>query len=322
MRDTWTLIDLKLGAYVRGQLLLIALVAVVLSLAFWAIGLPYWILVGCFAGIVEIVPVIGPLTAGALAVGVGLTVSPQLAVEAGAVVLAMRLLEDYLIMPRVLGDAVGLTPMVVLVSVTSVGILLGGFAVILAIPLAAVISTLIDVVVRGRDPAEEEVPTVLFPATDGEVLSELLRRRRRATTIPAFQPGARPPAGSATVVDVDAAARDQPGCDRVRVPHLARAEHRRDPRPESAPTAPGRGVASPGRIGGQQFRGRRRPRPMSGMTPSGQRRPRTEDAETPAQRCPTAPSADHAALGTAAVGHRRHLDREPSVGHVTSSAEW
>jgi predicted PurR-regulated permease PerM len=168
VRDTWTLIDLKLGAYVRGQLLLIALVAVVLSLAFWAIGLPYWLLVGCFAGIVEIVPVIGPLTAGALAVGVGLTVSPQLAVEAGLVVLAMRLLEDYLIMPHVLGDAVGLTPMVVLVSVTSVGILLGGFAVILAIPLAAVASTLIDVIVRGRDPAEEDVPTVLFPATESE----------------------------------------------------------------------------------------------------------------------------------------------------------
>ena len=49
----------------------------------------------------------------------------------------MRLLEDYLVVPRVLGDAVGLTPLVVLVSVTSVGILFGGFAVILAIPIAA-----------------------------------------------------------------------------------------------------------------------------------------------------------------------------------------
>ena len=70
--------------------------------------------------------------------------------------------------PRVLGDAVGLTPLVVLVSVTSVGILFGGFAVILAIPIAAAISTLIDVVVRNRDPAEEAVPTVLFPAGDVE----------------------------------------------------------------------------------------------------------------------------------------------------------
>ena len=71
VRDTWDLIDLKLGAFVRGQLLLIVLVATVLSLAFWAIGLPYWLLVGIFAGIVEIVPVVGPLAAGAVAVGVG-----------------------------------------------------------------------------------------------------------------------------------------------------------------------------------------------------------------------------------------------------------
>ena len=168
VRDTWTLIDLKLGAFVRGQLLLVALVGVVLSLAFWAIGEPYWILVGAFAGIVEIVPVIGPLAAGALAVGVGLTVSTTVAIQAGAVVLGVRLLEDYLIMPRVLGDAVGLTPLIVLVSVTSVGILFGGFAVILAIPLAAAASTLVDVVVRNRDPAEETVPTVLFPAGDVE----------------------------------------------------------------------------------------------------------------------------------------------------------
>jgi predicted PurR-regulated permease PerM len=84
------------------------------------------------------------------------------------VVLAMRLLEDYLIMPRVIGDAVGLTPLLVLVSVTSMGILFGGFAVILAIPLAAVAATLVDVVVRNRDPAEEEVPTVLFAAGDAE----------------------------------------------------------------------------------------------------------------------------------------------------------
>lgn len=168
VRDTWTLIDLKLGAYVRGQLLLIVVVAITLSLAFWAIGVPYWILIGSFAGIVEIVPVIGPLAAGALAVGVGLTESVQVGVMAGLAVLAVRLLEDYLVMPRVLGDAVGLTPLVVLISVTSVGILFGGFAVILAIPLASVAGTLVDVIIRNRDPSQEEVPNVLFPASDSE----------------------------------------------------------------------------------------------------------------------------------------------------------
>jgi predicted PurR-regulated permease PerM len=169
VRDTWDLIDMKLGAYVRGQGVLIVLVAAALSAAFFAIGLPYWILVGSFAGLVEIVPVIGPLTAGALAVGVGLTESVRLAVEAGLCVLGVRLLEDYLIVPRVLGEATGLSPLVVLISVTATGILFGGFAVVLAIPIAAVCVTLINVVVRDQDPAEEEVPTVLFPAKDVEL---------------------------------------------------------------------------------------------------------------------------------------------------------
>jgi len=168
VRDTWELIDAKLGAYVRGQALLIVIVGAVLSVAFWAIGLPYWILVGAFAGIVELVPVVGPLAAGALAVGVGLTVSWQTALAAGVAVLVVRLLEDYLVIPRVLGDAVGLTPLVVLISVTACGLLFGGFAVILAIPLAAVIATLIDVIVRDKDPAEEEVPAVMFSAQDAE----------------------------------------------------------------------------------------------------------------------------------------------------------
>ena len=168
VRDTWELIDAKLGAYVRGQAVLIVLVGTVLSIVFWAIGLPYWILVGAFAGIVEIVPVIGPLVAGALAVGVGLTVSWQTGLAAGLAVLVVRLLEDYLVIPRLLGDAVGLTPLVVLVSVTACGLLFGGFAVILAIPLAAVIATLIDVIVRDKDPAEEDIPAVIFSAKDVE----------------------------------------------------------------------------------------------------------------------------------------------------------
>jgi predicted PurR-regulated permease PerM len=121
-----------------------------------------------FAGFVEIIPVIGQMLAGALAVGVGLTVSWQVAVGAGIAVLVVRLFEDYIVIPRVLGHAVGLTPLTVLVAVAAVTILFGGFAVLLAIPLAAVIATLIDVTVRGKQPSEEDVPAVLFPAKEAE----------------------------------------------------------------------------------------------------------------------------------------------------------
>ena len=168
VRDTWYLIDLKLGSYVRGQALLIVLVGTVLSLAFWAIHEPYWLLLGSFGGVVEIVPVIGPLAAGTLAVGVGLTKSVGVAVAAGIIVLVQRQLEDYLLAPRILGGAVGLSPLLVMVSVFASGILFGPVAVVLAIPAVAVLTTLVDVIVRDRDPAEEDVPTVLFPAKEVE----------------------------------------------------------------------------------------------------------------------------------------------------------
>jgi predicted PurR-regulated permease PerM len=114
------------------------------------------------------VPVIGPLGAGVLAIGAGLTDSVHTGILAGVAVAVVRVTEDYVIVPRVLGDAVGLSPLVVLVSVTAVGILFGGFAILLAVPLAAVLATVVDVAVFDKDPAEEDVPTVLFPAKESE----------------------------------------------------------------------------------------------------------------------------------------------------------
>ena len=168
VRDTWDLIDEKLGAFVRGQLLMMTFVSTVLSVAFWLDGLPYWLLIGVFAGVVEIVPVIGPLAAGVLAVGAGLTVDWQTALGAAIAVYGLRLLQDYVVNPRVLGHAVGLSPLVVLVTVTTVGLLFGGFYVLLATPLAAILATLLDVVVLDKNPAAQDVPRLIFPAKEVE----------------------------------------------------------------------------------------------------------------------------------------------------------
>jgi predicted PurR-regulated permease PerM len=168
VRDTWDLIDAKLGAFVRGQLVMITFVSTVLSFAFWVDGLPYWLLIGVFAGIVEIVPVIGPLAAGVVAIASGFTASWQVALGAAIAVFGLRLVQDYVIGPRVLGHAVGLSPLVVLVTVTTVGLLFGGPYVLLATPLAAILATLLDVIVLDKNPADEDVPTLIFPAKDTE----------------------------------------------------------------------------------------------------------------------------------------------------------
>ena len=165
VRDTWLLIDLKLGAVIRTKLLLVLMTASILSFAFWVIGLPYFLLVGVFAGIVEILPVIGPLIAGLIAVAAGLTVSWQLGLAAAIVVYGLRIVQDYVINPRLFGRAVHLPPLAVLLAVSAVALLLGPWWVPLAIPLTAVVSTLLDVLVWKSDPAEVDVPTVLTALT-------------------------------------------------------------------------------------------------------------------------------------------------------------
>jgi predicted PurR-regulated permease PerM len=92
----------------------------------------------------------------------------HLAALALAVVVGVRLTQDYLVNPRVMGSAVGMSPLVVLFSASAVVLLFGGFAVLLSVPLAAVVVTLVDVIVRNKNPADEETPAVLFPAKEAE----------------------------------------------------------------------------------------------------------------------------------------------------------
>jgi predicted PurR-regulated permease PerM len=166
-RDTWVLIDRKLGAFVRGQLLLVVIVALALSLALWLDGEPYWLLIASFAGLVELVPIVGPLAAGAVAIAVGLTAGWPVALGAGIAILVIRQIQDYVVTPRVMGHAVGLSPLIVLVSVVGIGYLLGAVYVLLAIPIASVTATIVDVVIRDRDPSDEEAPAVLFTRGEG-----------------------------------------------------------------------------------------------------------------------------------------------------------
>jgi predicted PurR-regulated permease PerM len=166
VHDAWLLIDLKLGAVIRTKLFLVALTGTILSVAFWIIGLPYFLVVGAFAGIVEVIPVIGPLAAGVVAVAVGLTVSWETALAAAIAVYGLRVVQDYVINPRLFGRAVHLPPLVVLLAVSAIALLLGPAWVPLAIPISAVLSTVVDVVLRDQDPAEEQVPTVLLRTSD------------------------------------------------------------------------------------------------------------------------------------------------------------
>ena len=156
-RRTYLAIDRRLGSYTRLRFVMVVAVGAVLSVGFYLVGLNYWLLVGGFVGLVEIVPVIGPLIGALLVLAVGLPQSVHVAVLSLVVLVAVREFQSYVINPHVMGHSVGLSPLVTLVSVSVVGLIFGGLAVVLAIPVTSAVATLIDVLVLDHEPPPEPV---------------------------------------------------------------------------------------------------------------------------------------------------------------------
>jgi predicted PurR-regulated permease PerM len=150
-RATYLAIDRRLGAITRLRFLMVFAVGAVLSAGFYVIGLNYWLLIGAFVGLVEIVPVIGPLFGAILVVSVGLPQSVHIAALALLWLVFVREFQSYVVNPRI-GQTVGLSPLVTLLSVAVVGVLFGGLAVILAVPFTSAVATIIDVLVLGHEP--------------------------------------------------------------------------------------------------------------------------------------------------------------------------
>jgi predicted PurR-regulated permease PerM len=151
-RQTYLAIDRRLGSYTRLKFIMIFVIGFILSAGFYLVGLNYWLLLGGFVSLVEIVPVIGPLFGAILVAAVGMQESLHVAALGLLVLVGVRELQSYVINPHVMGHSVGLSPMVTLVSVSVVGVVFGGIAVILAVPAASAVATLIDVFVLDHDP--------------------------------------------------------------------------------------------------------------------------------------------------------------------------
>jgi predicted PurR-regulated permease PerM len=154
-RETYLAIDRRLGAYTRLRFVMVFAVGAVLSAGFYLIGLNYWLLVGTFIGLIEIVPLIGPLIGSILVLAVGLPESLHVAGLSLLWLVVVREFQSYVVNPHI-GQTVGLSPLVTLLSVAVVGVLFGGFAVILAVPFTSAVATLIDVLVLGHEPPAEQ----------------------------------------------------------------------------------------------------------------------------------------------------------------------
>jgi hypothetical protein len=121
-------LDGRLGTYTRLRFLLVFAVGAVLSTGFYVIGLNYWLLVGAFVGFVEIVPAIGLIVGSILVLAVGIPQSLHIAALSLLWLVLVREFQTYVVNPHI-GQTVGLSPLVTLLSVAVVGILFGGLAV-------------------------------------------------------------------------------------------------------------------------------------------------------------------------------------------------
>lgn len=150
-QELWETAEAKVGAYIRGQSLLMLAIGVLTGIAMLIIGLPSALIVAVLAGILEAVPYIGPILTAVVAVMITLAEAPdKIWWVIGAMILIQQA-ENVLLVPRIMDRAVGVNPLVTLLSIAAFGSLLGIVGAILAIPLAAIIQVLLDAWVLSRE---------------------------------------------------------------------------------------------------------------------------------------------------------------------------
>ncbi len=166
-------VSLLLGRYVRGQLVLVAIMWIATTIGLTLFGVPFSLLLGLMTGVLEVIPIIGPITAGAIASLVALGNpnpfgwSQLLYVAAIAIMYTvLRHAEDYFVIPLVIGRIVRLHPALVIFALLSGGAVFGLIGVILAVPVAATLRLVLIYVsakLRDEDP---------FPRLEHELAEE------------------------------------------------------------------------------------------------------------------------------------------------------
>lgn len=140
------------GGYLRGIILMIFLVSLALYIPLAILGVRFALILAIFSGFAEIVPFIGPITAGAVAAIIVLlngTSNFPLTPFQGALVVALiyfliRQIQDYFVAPQIMGKIVGLHPVLILFSVIAGEHLWGPMGFILSVPIAASIRILLE----------------------------------------------------------------------------------------------------------------------------------------------------------------------------------
>ena len=136
---TMDLAEDKLGAWFRGQLTLGVFIGFITWIVLTIIGLPFALPLALLAGILEIIPTLGPILSSIPAILVAVTISPLTAVIVVIAYIVIQMLENNLLVPKVMQKAVGLNPIVIILGITVGANLLGVLGALLSIPFIAMV---------------------------------------------------------------------------------------------------------------------------------------------------------------------------------------
>jgi predicted PurR-regulated permease PerM len=138
----WRQVRKMLYAYVRGQLIVAALIGILSGLACWFVGLPDPVALGLIAGVTALIPYLGPFIGAVPAILVGLAQSPGKAVVIALLYLLISNVILNIVYPKVVGDAVRLPPIIVIIALIA-GFSWGGIlGMFVAVPIAATLRIL------------------------------------------------------------------------------------------------------------------------------------------------------------------------------------
>ena len=152
--DISELVAVKISAWLGGQMLLGLIIGSITAIGFFFMGVPYFFVLAVIAGIGEMIPMVGPLLSAVPAVAVALTVSPGLALGVAGYCWALQLIENNVLVPKVMGETVGLSAVTVIASLLIGSELLGFVGALLAVPTAAIIQVLFEeLYLADKDPA-------------------------------------------------------------------------------------------------------------------------------------------------------------------------
>jgi predicted PurR-regulated permease PerM len=191
IRDAWNEVESRLGMWVRGQLVLMGTIGIATGIGYSVLGLPGALLLALIAALTEVIPIVGPLIGVIPALLVATTISPETAIFTIGIYLLIHAVEGNVLVPMVMRNTVGLSPFLVLVSLLIGGAAGGILGAIVAVPIVAGLTVVLDRLQDREtpvqvDPAAEKVPeeAVRQELERTSPDSPAPKRRRRATPKP------------------------------------------------------------------------------------------------------------------------------------------